>query len=73
MYNFSDSLTELEKGYTTTGLRNDVYLKQHRDARGVKQRILHACSCIIEFIKFVGETDKMRDFAEHLIGFPQRV
>ena len=35
--------------------------------------ILHKCSCIIEFIKWVGEKDKMQGFAEHLIGFPQRV
>ena len=40
---------------------------------GSKQRILHECSCIIEFIKPVGEKDQMRGFAEHLISFPQRV
>ena len=34
---------------------------------------LHECSYIIEFIKRVGENDKMRGFAEHLIGFLQRV
>ena len=28
---------------------------------------------IIEFIKRVGKTSKMRGFAERLIGFPQRV
>ena len=28
------------------------------------------CSCIIEFIKQVGRKDKMRGYAEHLIGFP---
>ena len=37
------------------------------------KRILHVCSCIIEFIKWVGEKDKMRGFAEHLNGFPQQV
>ena len=31
------------------------------------------CSCITEFIKRVGEKDKMRGFVEHLIGVPQRV
>ena len=30
-------------------------------------------ACIIEFIKRVGEKDKVRGFAEHLIGFRQRV
>ena len=29
----------------------------------VTQRILHECSCIIEFIKRVGEKDKMRGFS----------
>ena len=28
---------------------------------------------LFEFIKGVGEKDKMRGFAEHLIGFPQQV
>ena len=35
----------------------------------VIQRILHECSCIIEFIKRVGEKDRMRGFTEHLISF----
>ena len=34
------------------------------------ERILHECSCIIEFIKRVGEKDKMRGFAKHFIVFP---
>ena len=38
-----------------------------------EKRILHECSCSIEFIKRVGGKDKMQVFAEHLIGFPQRV
>ena len=29
--------------------------------------------CIIEFIRLVGEKDKMRGYAGHLIGFPQQV
>ena len=32
-----------------------------------------SCSCIIVFIKRIGEKDKVRGFVEHLIGFPQRV
>ena len=31
-------------------------------------KFLH--ECIIEFIKRVGEKDKMRGFVKHLIGFP---
>ena len=27
----------------------------------------------LHYMKRVGETDKLRGFAEHLIGFPQRV
>ena len=27
-------------------------------------------TCIFEYIKRVGEKDKMRDFAEHPMGFP---
>ena len=38
-----------------------------------KQRFLQERPCIIEFIKRVGGQDKMRGFAERLIGFPQRV
>ena len=35
--------------------------------------ILHKCSCIIEFIKWVGEKDKMQGFAKHLISvFPNK-
>ena len=34
------------------------------------QRILQEYSCIMEFIKQVGEKDKMQVFAEHLTGFP---
>ena len=53
-----------------------VIFKSHPMAprgRENRQRILQECSCIIEFIKRVGEKDKMRGFAEHLIGFPQLV
>ena len=38
-----------------------------------RERILHECACINEFIKQVMENDKMRGFAEHPIDFPQRV
>ena len=31
----------------------------------LKQRILHECSCFIEFIKRVGEKDKMRGSANN--------
>ena len=33
-------------------------------------RILYSCSCIIEFIKLLGKTDKMLGIASHLIFFP---
>ena len=39
----------------------------------IKQRILHECSCIIEFIKRVGENDKTRGLAEHLTSFPNKL
>ena len=43
------------------------------DSRSANYQNLESqISCIIEFIKRVGGKDKMRGFAEHLIGFPQR-
>ena len=38
----------------------------------MSKRILHECSCMTEFIKRVGEKDKIRGFAQHIsIGFSQ--
>ena len=37
----------------------------------IKQRILHECSCIIEFTKLIGKTDKMLGQASY--QFSQQV
>ena len=50
-----------------------IYLAKGFRMRPKVRSTLNECSCISELIKRVGEKDKMRGFAEHLIGFPQRV
>ena len=34
---------------------NEIMFGVHMNGRCYKQRILHECSCFIEFIKYVGE------------------
>ena len=51
----------------------DVFIQNlliKRNFSAIKNRILHSCFRFTEFIKLVGENDKMFDRALHLIFFP---
>ena len=51
-----------------------LWLFEKKQTWKMSQRILHECSCIIEFIKRVWEKDKMRGFAQLLsVGVSQWV